>query len=265
MALYVVKIGGALLDAKGATDAFWEAVLRLRAEADLVLVHGGGPHATRVAQRLGHTPRMVHGRRVTTDLDLEIVQWTLRGSLNVNLVGQGIRHGLRAVGVCGADDGMVRVSRRPPREIDGDLVDFGWVGDVEEVDVSLLRLLIESGRLPIVAPMGVDAGGLLYNVNADTVAAALAGALRADRFYFVAESGGVRRDSGDPATHLATCTRAEFESGIQEGWVTAGMRVKLDVAFQALDAGVGEIIVLSPEDLLAGSGGTVIMAERTDG
>lgn len=261
MALYVVKIGGALLDAEGATDAFWEALLRLRADADLVLIHGGGPHATRVAQRLGHTPRMIHGRRVTTDLDLEIVQWTLRGSLNVRLVGQAIRHGLRGIGVSGADDGMIRVTRRPPREIDGELVDFGWVGDVEEVDVSLLRLLIEAGRLPIVAPMGVDARGLLYNVNADTVAAGVAGALQADRFYFVAESGGVRRDATDPDTQLDRCTRADFEAGIREGWVTDGMRVKLDVAFQALDAGVREVVVLAPVDLLTGSGGTRIVSD----
>lgn len=261
MSLFVVKIGGALLNTQGAPDAFWQAVLRLREQADVVLLHGGGPQATEVARKLGHVPRIVHGRRVTTDLDLEIIEWTLRGSVNVRLVGQARKYGIRAAGLSGADDAMVQVHRRPPREVDGETVDFGWVGDVDRVDVALLHLLIEQGRLPIIAPMGVDTDGRLFNVNADTVAAWIAGALGADRLYLVAESGGVRKKMDDPASLLSVCRRSDYEAGLREGWIAGGMRVKLEVAFLALARGVGEVVVVAPEDLLSGAGGTLILEE----
>ncbi len=257
--MVVVKIGGALIDEAGAPDALWTALRTVQARQPVVLVHGGGGYASQVARRLGHTPRIVQGRRVTTDLDLEIILWTLRGALNARLTAQARSVGIQAVGVSGVDDGLVQVERRSPWNIDGERVDFGWVGDVKGGHVDLLYLLLEAGRLPIVAPMGSDAAGQIYNVNADTVAVTLAQALGADQLYLVTEVGGVFRGPADPASRLATCSRQDFETGLTEGWITGGMRVKLNVAFQALDSGISDVFILAPDQLLNPEQGTLIV------
>ncbi len=246
----VVKIGGTLLEAPQALEVFWQGVAELRQQAPVVVVHGGGPQATALAQRLGHRPRIVQGRRVTTALDLQILQWTLRGELNLRLVTTALRHGLPAVGLAGADGGILRVRRRSPWTIEGETVDFGFVGDVAHVEPAVLRHLLAGGYVPVVAPLGIDDAGQLYNVNADTVACALAAALQAHAFLLVTETGGVRRDPGNPASLLPFCNRTTFETGLREGWIDGGMRVKLEVAFQALDRGIPEVYILAPDDLL---------------
>ena len=255
----VLKIGGALVSDAAALDTFWSAVSELSASRHVAVVHGGGTRATELAVRMDHEPRIVHGRRVTTDLDLRIVQWTMRGELNGVLVSGAAAHGLRAVGLSGADGGILLVSRRPPWEVDGERIDFGWVGDVDSVDAELLEVLLERGFVPVIAPIGIDAAGHLYNVNADTVSCAVAEALSADEYLLVTESGGVRRDAQDPATHLATCTRDTFRTGRAEGWIAGGMRVKLKVAFDALSAGIPTVCIVPPEGILDHSLGTSVM------
>ena len=255
----VVKIGGALLEAPETLDAFWEGIAGLRQQAPVVVVHGGGPQATALARRLGHEPRIVQGRRVTTELDLQILQWALRGELNLRLVAAALQHGLPAVGLAAADGGTLRVRRRPPWTIEGETVDFGFVGDVERVEPALLRHLLEGGYVPVVAPLGIDDEGQLYNVNADTVACALAEALQAHTFLLVTETGGVRRNPDDPASLLPCCDRATFEAGLRDGWIGGGMRVKLEVAFQARGRGIPEVYILAPDDLLTRSRATSVV------
>ena len=252
----VVKLGGAVLADAEAVAAVWAGV---RADAaPVVVVHGGGPQATALARRLGHEPRVVAGRRVTTDLDLDVALWTLRGALNARLVASGGAAGARAVGVSGADGGLVTVSKRPPRPVDGDVVDFGWVGDVETVDPTLLLVLTAAGFTPVVASVCADRAGALYNVNADTVAAALAAALGAGRLDLVTEAGGVRRDAGDPSSLVRRLTAAEAEAGVAEGWIAGGMRPKLETALAALGRGVRSVRVCAPADV-GGAGGTVVV------
>jgi acetylglutamate kinase len=247
----VIKIGGALVDQPDVLDAFWTSVAELQQTHPVVVVHGGGPQITDVAHRLGHEPTIVHGRRVTTDLDLDIVQWTLRGQLNAQLVAQASTHGLLAIGLSGADGGVLRVTKRPPWTIDGQQVDFGWVGDVQRVNTHVLTHLLDAGFLPVVAPLGLDDAGQLYNVNADTVAHALAEALGAEQLLLVTETGGLKRCADEPASHLHECDAATFEEGTATGWIYGGMRVKLHVAFEALRSGIGEVFICAPDDVLA--------------
>ena len=247
----VIKIGGAVLDEPEGLDTFWQQVNHLHETMPVVIVHGGGKQATELAHRLGHKPRIVHGRRVTSDLDLDIVQWTMRGSVNAGLVGQAARHGLTAVGLSGADGGLLRVHKRPPWEIEGMMVDFGWVGDVDHVETAVLESLLLAGFVPVVAPLGIDAAGQLYNVNADTVAQAIATALGAEQLFLVTQSGGVRRVVDDATSRLAHCTRETYDRGLETGWINGGMGVKLHVAFEALSGGITEVFILAPDDLLA--------------
>lgn len=257
----VVKLGGAILADAEAVAAVWAGVLRLAegGRQRAVLVHGGGPQATALARRLGHEPRIVAGRRVTGDLDLDVALWTLRGELNARLVAAGRAAGVRAVGVSGADGGLVRVHRRPPRDVDGETVDFGHVGDVDGVEPALVTTLLEGGFTPVVASVCADDAGALYNVNADTVASELAAALGASRLDLVTEAGGVRRNASDPDSLLPSLTAAEVEAGVAEGWIAGGMRPKLDVARAALRRGVPAVRVCAPANV-AGAGGTTVTA-----
>ncbi len=245
----VVKIGGSLIEDSDAMAALWPALRSLREQAPVVLVHGGGKQMSDMADRLDHTPRRVQGRRVTTDLDLEIAQWTMSGALNTQLVAQAKAHDLTAVGLSGADAGLLTVTKRPPWTIDGETVDFGWVGDVEEVDPTLLKSLLDDGALPIVAPLGIDEEGQLYNVNADTVASVLAQALQAWQLVFVTGTGGVRRDAEDASSHLDTCDTETFEAGVEDGWIAGGMHVKIETALDALRNGVQHAAICAPGDV----------------
>ncbi len=253
----VVKIGGALLT--GNLDEFWSSVASLVREKPVLIVHGGGPEATRVAHRLNHEPEIVQGRRVTTATDLEIVEWVTRGSLNTRLVGQAHAMGLPAVGLSGVDGGTVRVVKRPPWIVDGREIDFGFVGDVTEVQTSLLNHLLSAGFIPVVAPLGVDDRGQAYNVNADTIASALAKSLEAQALLLVTETGSLRRFSDRPESVIPECTEAIYQEGLTGGWITDGMRVKLHVAFEALRAGVDEVFIVSPNDLLDKNGATRVV------
>jgi acetylglutamate kinase len=256
----VVKIGGSLIEDADRMEALWSALRLLREEAPVVIVHGGGKQMSDMADRLDHTPRRVQGRRVTTDIDLDIAKWTMSGALNTQLVAQAAAHDLTAVGLSGADARQVQVTKRPPWDINGESVDFGWVGDIEAIDPSLLESHLAQGVMPIVAPLGIDAEGQLYNVNADTVASALAGALKAKALLFVTGTGGVRRNADDPASHLDTCDAETFDMGVEEGWIEGGMRVKMKTALDALRDGVSRAFVCAPDDLASRSRATEVIA-----
>ncbi len=254
----VIKTGGASVERTASLDALWTAVAERTGGERVVVVHGGGARATEVAERLGHAPRMVHGRRVTTDMDLRIVQWTLRGELNGRLAAHAARRGVQAVGLSGADGPTVYVTKRPPWNVDGETIDFGWVGDIASVDTGLLDLLLDRGYVPVVAPIGVDRAGQLYNVNADTFSCALARALQADEYLLVTEVGGIRRKADDPDSLLASLDAEQHARGVREGWITDGMRVKIDVGFAARQAGIPRVFVVSPDGVRAPSTGTQI-------
>ncbi|MFW5973683.1 MAG: acetylglutamate kinase, partial [Bacteroidota bacterium] len=226
--LVLVKIGGALLADQAALTSLRAGICRLKPRSRIVLVHGGGPQSTALARRLGHEPRMINGRRITSDQDLAIALWTMRGELNTKLVAALASDGLRAAGLSGVDGPTIRVNRRPPWTIDGQLVDFGHVGDIVSLDTTLIELLLSRDFVPVVAPIAVDAAGDVFNVNADTIATELALALKAQRLLFVAESGGIRSDHRDASTRLSVFSEGDYREGVGNGWIQDGMRVKLE-------------------------------------
>ncbi|WP_103029669.1 acetylglutamate kinase [Salinibacter altiplanensis] len=255
----VVKVSGSLLDEPDALADLWPEVRALHGEAPVVLVHGGGAQMTALANRLGHTPERVQGRRVTGDLDLEIAQWTMGGALNTKLVSQAQQHDLRAIGLSGADAELIQVSKRPPWTINGHTVDFGWVGDIEAIHSDMLEVLLTQSLVPVVAPLGIDDDGQIYNVNADTVACALAEALAAETLFFVTGAGAVRRDADDPSSRLDTCDTATAQRGVADGWIEGGMRVKVETALSALAGAVGDVHICGPDDLLSRSQATEVV------
>lgn len=256
----VIKIGGALLSEAARIGALWDGIRAIHAERHVVVVHGGGPQLTAMARRLGHEPRIVQGRRVTTDLDLNIMHWTVRGVLNTTLVASAATHDVPSVGLSGVDGAMIRVQKRPPWDINGERVDFGWVGDVQRVDPRLLHVLCGAGFVPVVAPIAVDAHGQTYNVNADTVAQSIAAAVSAEEFLLVTETGGIRRDPQDARTLLSAIDAPAYHEGAQQGWIRGGMLVKLRVAFEARGSGIPAVRIVAPDGIVDREAGTTIVA-----
>lgn len=261
-AVTVVKIGGALLDDADAFASLRTALSAAAPECRIVLVHGGGPQSTALANRLGHDPLLINGRRVTTDEDLRIALWTMRGELNARLVAALNADGLRACGISGVDGYTINATRRPPWTIEGETVDFGHVGDVVSVDTKILHLLINEGIIPVLAPLATDGAGSIFNVNADTVATDVAIALEAHRLVYVTDSGGLRRDPEEPSTLLSHLSVADFERGVREAWINRGMRVKLENAFRALSSGVADVAIADTDGITDAHAGTRLVASE---
>lgn len=249
----VIKIGGTVLQTDCAS--LWSGVRALKESHHVVVVHGGGPQSTMLAQRLGHEPKIVHGRRITTELDLDAMKMAIGGSVNTDLTASAVTIGLPAIGISGVAGGLVQVNKRPPWIMDGNSIDFGFVGDIDRIDAVILENLLAFDLVPIVATMGIDGDGIVYNVNADTVAAEIAAAFPAEQLVLVTESGGIRDADGNSVSVLS---RQEVRSGIEKGWITDGMIVKVHTALRALRAGVAEVRITSPEGIADTSRGTRI-------
>ena len=205
-----------------------------------VLVHGGGRRATQVAQSLGIESHMVNGRRITDGQMLQVVTMVYGGLVNKNLVARLQANGVNALGLTGADIDVIRSHRRPLK----DGIDFGYVGDVDKADGTVLSRLIEMGITPVLAPLTHDGQGQMLNTNADTIAAETAKALAP--FYEVTliysfEKKGVLRDPLDDDSVIPVITRDDFQRYVADGTVAGGMIPKLENAFQAISEGVARV------------------------
>jgi acetylglutamate kinase len=275
----VVKLGGEImLNARG-LDAIAAQVAALAGYGvRAVLVHGGGPQADALAERLGHSVRKVAGRRVTDDDALEVAKMVYGGSINLDLVGALKRHGARGVGLSGADADLVTVTRRPPAPVRDpktgaeEWIDFGHVGDISLIDPSLLEVLWAASAVPVVACLAADREGNLYNVNADTIAQALAVAVGAGRLVLLTNVPGILLDVSDPGSLVRSLDWAELAALVERGVVTGGMLPKAQNVLAALEQGVSAVQILDGtvdyppllDSLTGASVGTVITNNRSE-
>ncbi len=243
--LTIIKVGGKIVE----EPATLEALLRdfSKIEGYKLLVHGGGRSATKVAADLGIETKMIDGRRVTDDDMLRVVTMVYGGLVNKNIVAGLQALGVNALGMTGADMGILLSDKRPVKT-----VDYGWVGDVKRVDGKVLSDLIHLGVVPVVAPLTHDGNGHLLNTNADTMAGETAKGL-ADYFdvhlVFCFEKAGVLRDENDDNSVIAEITRESYVELRESGVVSGGMIPKLDNAFDAIDKGVAEVIITKASSL----------------
>jgi acetylglutamate kinase len=266
----VVKLGGEVIGSAALGVVAHDLAEIVREGGRVVVVHGGGPQASKLSERLGLTTRQVAGRRVTDESTLDVMKMVVAGKLNVDLCAALGAAGARPVGLHGASARVIEATRRPPTVYAGagpDPVDLGLVGDVTAVGKELLTLLAEHGFTPVLACLGAGADGAVYNINADTVANRVAIELGAEGLMIVSDVPGVLRDVKDPASRIPRLTVAEGRRLIEEGAVTRGMIPKLEESFAALAEGVRRIHIvgrLSPGDLVReaaspGSIGTVLV------
>jgi len=250
----LIKVGGAVVEDEDRLQRLLTDFAAIGGRK--VLIHGGGRKATKVASQLGIETRMVGGRRITDAAMIDVVTMVYGGLVNKRLVASLQAAGVNALGLTGADMSVILSDKRPVR----DGVDYGFVGDVRQVDGHRLTALIESGVTPVMAPLTYDGAGHLLNTNADTIAAETAKAL-ADCYdvtlIYCFEKKGVLRSPDDDDSVIPVITPEDFERLKSEGIVSDGMIPKLENAFDALEKGVSRVIIASADNL-DGTQGTVI-------
>lgn len=250
--IFVVKVGGRILSRRETLDALAEDVATLHTLGiRVILVHGGGPQATELSRKLGFEPRIVAGRRVTDGHTLEVAKMIYAGSVHIDLLAALQRHGVSSIGVSGVDANLILAVRRPktmvvpaPGETPVE-VDFGSVGDIQEVNGALLRHLLDGGLLPVICSLGVDRDGNVLNINADSIAEAVARTIHADKLLIVTDTDGILRDVTDPATLVSYTDIEEIEAMKKSGALSGGMLPKVQACVAALSGGVRRTHVLN--------------------
>src|SRR6185436_15949708 len=231
--LFVVKFGGELLqDPEHVSAIAGDLTLVSMVGIRLVVVHGGGPQANELSETLGFTPQVVNGRRVTDQAALEVAKMVFNGKINTEVISAIHKHGGRGVGLSGIDGGLVRAHKRPVTTImdkgKPTEVDFGYVGDVDGVDPTVLLLLVSKGFIPVVSSLGVDEQGTILNINADTIAAELAAAVSAEKLIVMTNVPGVYRDFSDKDSIISSMRPPEVRRIIETGAAGEGMGPKLE-------------------------------------
>jgi acetylglutamate kinase len=245
--IVVVKYGGHAMGEEATALRFGRDIALLeQVGLTPVVVHGGGPQINAMLKRLNVQSTFVQGLRVTDQAMLDVVEMVLAGPVNKQVAEAITRAGAMAVGVSGKDGGLIRARKvtRTVRDPDSDIeqvLDLGFVGEPEAVDTRLLKLLMGADIVPVVAPVGADGEGQTYNINADTVAGAIAGALGAERLLMLTDVAGVK---GPDGALIAEMTVAEVRAGIAAGWISAGMIPKVETCIYAIEKGVKGAVIL---------------------
>lgn len=233
----VVKYGGNAMESPELADLFARDIVLMRLVGiNPVVVHGGGPQITDLMRRLGKEPEFVDGRRVTDAETIDIVRMALVGKVNREVVGSINRHGSYAVGLSGEDAGLITVTQRDPA--------LGFVGDVEHIEAAIIERLIREELIPVIATVGVDVDGQAYNINADSVAGAIAEALGAEKLVYLTDVPGVCADWPDETSLISRLDLAGLESMLSEGKAGEGMIPKLESCAHALRNGVKRAHIL---------------------
>lgn len=252
---FVIKAGGGALEREATLRAVLEQVEVLhQVGIRVVLIHGGGTQSSDLSKALGAEARFVEGRRVTDEKALEVAAMVLNGSVSTRVLAACRKQGLPAVGVSGVDAGLVQARKRPPVRVGDEIVDYGFVGDVVSIDPRVLTELMNSGYVPVVSPLSAADDGTVLNINADTVASALAVALKAEKLLFLTGAPGILERPDDPGSLVSYADLAGLRRLRDEGGLVKGMLPKTSAIEAAIQGGVRRVHILShdlPDGLLA--------------
>ena len=202
----------------------------------VVLVHGGGPEISSMMDRLGKKPEFVDGLRVTDKETVDIVQMVLAGKVNKTLVTMLEKRGGKAIGLCGMDGNLIEAKMKNEK--------LGFVGDVTKINIAPVCDILEKGYIPVISTLGCDAEGNAYNINADTAAAHIAGALGSERFILMTDIAGILRDKDDPSTLIPEISIPEARKLKEEGIISSGMIPKVQCCVTAIEAGVKNVVIM---------------------
>jgi acetylglutamate kinase len=267
---FVVKAGGGVFADAAAVRGLIEQIAILHYfGVRVVFVHGGGPQLTEITEQLGVPTRMVQGRRVTDQKAIDATSMVLNGLINTKLLALCREMNLDAVGISGVDAGLIRAHKRPPVKVDGETVDYGFVGDIDGIDTSVLNKLLDNGLMPVVSPLSADENGVLLNINGDTVAAAIGAALNAEKLMLCTGAPGILERFDDPTSIISYTDLAGLKRLREEKKIIDGMLPKAKAIEDAIRGGVRRVHVMSyksQEGILAEvftneGAGTLIVAD----
>jgi acetylglutamate kinase len=252
---FVVKAGGGVFADTESTRVLLEQVAILHYfGVRVVMVHGGGPQTTEISEALGVSARMVEGRRVTDEKAIDVASMVLNGLINTRILGICRDLNIDAVGISGVDAGLVRAHRRAPVKVgSGETVDYGFVGDIDGIDTTVIRKLLDNGLMPVVSPLSADERGVLLNINADTVAAAIGAALGAEKLVLCTGAPGILERVEDPTSLISYTDLRGLKRLREEGRIVEGMLQKAKAIENAIHGGVRRVHVVSyksPEGIL---------------
>lgn len=249
---FVVKLSGKVTEVQeNLTSLAEELALLHQVGIRICVVHGGGKQLSELATRLGIEQTIIEGRRVTDDATLEMAKMIFAGKINTDILAALRHRSIEAVGLSGVDGNIVHAERRPPKEIVNretgarDKVDFGHVGDVVQINARLLTVLLDHGYLPVISSLGADDEGMVFNINADTIAAEIAVQLQAEKLILLSDVDGIYLKPGEPETKLSRLTAAETDELISSGAATGGMIPKLQNIATLLRRGVHSAHIIS--------------------
>ena len=255
---FVIKAGGGVFGDPEATRALIEQIAILHYfGVRVVFVHGGGPQLTALTEQLGVPTRMVQGRRVTDQQSIDVTSMVLNGLINTRVLALCREVNINAVGVSGVDAGLIRAHKRPPVKMIGDsgeMIDYGFVGDIDLVDADVLKKLLDNGLMPVVSPLSADDNGVLLNINADTVASAIGAALAAEKLILCTGAPGILENVDDPSSLISYTDLRGLKRLRDEGKIVDGMLPKAKAIEDAVRGGVRRVHVISykaPEGILA--------------
>ena len=256
--LFVIKIGGNVIDNEENLSSFLSAFATINTKK--ILIHGGGKIATKIGDQLGVASKYINGRRITDDNTIDIVTMVYGGLVNKKIVAQLQSKNCNSIGLTGADANLIPATKRPVKALSfgeglGEVIDYGWVGDVEssEFPVSSFQLFLENNMVPVFAPLTHDGQGHMLNTNADTIASSIAVALSVVydvRLIYCFERKGVLENVDDADSVINLITKEKYKQLLSEEKLFAGIIPKIDNAFAAIDAGVKEVLIGDANDLL---------------
>jgi len=249
---FVVKLSGKVTeDHNNLTSIVEELALLQQVGIRLCVVHGGGKQLSELASKLGIEQTIIEGRRVTDDATLEMAKMIFAGKINTDILAALRQRGIEAVGLSGVDGNIVHAEKRPPKEILNrqtgvrDKVDFGYVGDVVQINSRLLTVLLDHGYLPVISSLGADDEGIVFNINADTIAAEIAVVLQAEKLILLSDVDGIYLDPAQPQSKLSRLSAAEADELLTSGAATGGMIPKLQSIVTLLRRGVHSAHIIS--------------------
>jgi acetylglutamate kinase len=250
--IFVVKLGGRVSEERENLHSVSEEIaLCHNVGIRMVVIHGGGAQATRLSERLGIEPKFVNGRRITDDEVLDVAKMVYAGKINIEILSALRKHCVHGVGLSGVDGNILHARRREKKFIfneatgQEELVDFGNVGDIESVDVELLHLLLNNGYVPVIACLGADPQGNIYNINADTVASEIAISFKAEKYINMSDVDGIYFDKSRPESLISRLTTAEAREYLREKRFTAGMIPKITTCLKVVENHVGSAHVIN--------------------
>jgi acetylglutamate kinase len=249
---FVVKLSGkATEERENLFSLAEELALIHQVGIRICVVHGGGKQLSELASQMGVEQTIINGRRVTDDATLEMAKMIFAGKINTDILAALRHRGVEAVGLSGVDGNIVQAERRPPKEVlnratgEREHIDFGHVGDVVEINSRLLCVLLDQGYLPVISSLGADAEGMVFNINADTIAAEIAVQLKAEKLILLSDVDGIQMRAGEAQTKLSRLTIDEAEALVRSGAATGGMIPKLQSIAELLRRGVKSAHVIN--------------------